>query len=226
MLPKIRNIFSLILVFTLVIISTTIPSYAATEPGRSLSLPQKQKTQLDPSEIKAFADAYFTQAMLENRIPGAAIVIVKGGEVIFSSGYGYASLESQVPFSPEETVVHAKSLSKLFTAAAVMQLSSQGKLDLEADINPYLTDFQLEKRFPGNVSTINLLTHTSGFPDRDIGTMARTAADLTPLGEYLANRMPPQQYPPGDRISYSDHNISLAGYLVQEISGKPFDQYI
>ena len=223
---KIRKIIAVIVVIALLFIIPVIPALASRTSANSYLHSEIQATQLDPNELKIFVDAYFTQAMEENGIPGAAIVIVQDGEVIYSGGYGFANLESQEPFSSTDTVVRAKSLSKLFTATAVMQLASQGKLDLHTDVNQYLVNFQLEKRFIGDVTLIDLLTHTSGYPDRDIGTMALTASELTPLGEYLAKRMPPQQYPPGDLISYSDHNISLAGYLVQEISGKPFDQYI
>ncbi len=78
------------------------------------------------------------------------------------------------------------SLSKLFTATAAMQLYEQEKLDLDADINKYLTSFQLENPYPEPAKVAQLMTHTDGTTKRRIGLAARTAVEMKPLGNYLA----------------------------------------
>ena len=78
------------------------------------------------------------------------VVIVQDGEVLLSKGYGYADVDKQIPVDAEKTLVPARSVTKLFTWTAVMQLVEQGKIDLTADVNTYLTDFKI----PGHGFTV------------------------------------------------------------------------
>src|SRR5579884_3030147 len=78
----------------------------------------------------------------------AAFVLVKDGKVIFSKGYGYANLEKQTPVNPDRTVFRVASVSKVFTATAVMQLAESGKLDLNRDVNLYLSRFKVKDPYP------------------------------------------------------------------------------
>lgn len=117
-------------------------------------------------------------------------------------------------------------MSKLFTATAVMQLVEQGKLDLDTDVNEYLTEFEIRDTYPGNPVTLrHLLTHTAGFEDPLI-SLDRGSGDSPGLGEYLADRQPDRVRPPGQVHSYSDYGFDLAGYLVQVRSGVPFERYV
>lgn len=180
----------------------------------------------DPRELEAFIDGIFGVVMKEQHIPGAVFVYVKDGAIFLSKGYGCADVEKRTPVLPGRTLFRVASVSKLFTATAVMQLVEQGKLDLGADVNSYLTRPKLEGAFPDPVTPAHLLTHTAGFDERAIGMAARTKAEQRPLGEYLAERMPPRVMPAGDNISYSNHGVALAGYLVEVISGEPFAEYM
>jgi CubicO group peptidase (beta-lactamase class C family) len=117
-------------------------------------------------------------------------------------------------------------VSKLFTATAVMQLFEQGKVQLDEDVNAYLTTFKIPATFPKPVTLHSLMTHTAGFDERGIGMAARTAKEWRPLGEYLADRMPPRVRPVGDGASYSNHGVGLEGYVVEQVSGMPFNDYI
>ena len=99
---------------------------------------------LDPADLEAFADAFFAVQMAERHIPGAVLIVVQDGKVLLSKGYGFANREKRIPMGPETTVVRIGSVSKLFIATAVMQLAEQGQLDLHADVNRYLTTFQLD----------------------------------------------------------------------------------
>jgi CubicO group peptidase (beta-lactamase class C family) len=180
----------------------------------------------DPKEVEAFVDRFFREKMAERHVPGAVFVLVKDGRITLAKGFGYANREQGVPVVPERTVLQVASVSKLFTATAVMQLAERGRLRLDEDVNRYLKAFQLRQPFPRPVTLATLLTHTGGFDDRTIGTVANTRAEVVPLGTYLATQMPACALPPGDVINYSDHGNSLAGYVVEERSGVPFARYV
>ncbi len=180
----------------------------------------------DPNELEAFLDKFFTEQMETLHIPGAVFVLVKDGKIFFPKGYGYANLDEKKPVIPDKTLFRVASISKLFTATAMMQLYEQGRLRLDDDVNKYLTLFQLEKNYSKPVTVANLLTHTGGFDERSIGMVARSESQVVPLGQYLAQGMPRRVMPPGEVTSYSNHGFALAGYLVEAISGIPFAQYI
>jgi CubicO group peptidase (beta-lactamase class C family) len=180
----------------------------------------------DPKEVEEFIDRFFHEKMAERHIPGAVFVLVRDGQITFAKGFGYADLEKRIPVVPDKTVFLTASVSKLFTATAVMQLVERGRLKLDEDVNHYLQAFQLRQPFARPVTLADLLTHTGGFDDRTIGTLADNRSEVVPLGSYLATQMPACALPPGDVINYSDHGNSLAGYLVEERSGVPFARYI
>ena len=137
-----------------------------------------------------------------------------------------ANLENKTPINPNKTLFHVGSISKLLTATAIMQLSERRLIKLDEDVNKYLKEFQLEKKYQQPVTFANLLTHTSGFDDKNIGTAARKVSEVKPLGKYLKEQISVRVVPPGRIISYSSQGISLAGYLIEVISGLPFAQYI
>jgi CubicO group peptidase (beta-lactamase class C family) len=193
----------------------------------SVGLPVSQPSgPTDPRDFEAFLDTYLAEQMKADHIPGVVFTMVKDGQVFFSKGYGYADLETQTPFDPEKTVLTTASLAKAFTAIGVLQLYEQGIVDLDADIRPYLTDFQLDTSFPDPLTFANLLTHTDGFQTRLIGVLGRSEDDLPPLGELLEAYMPTQIYPPGKYMTYSDFAANMAGYLTAKLSGTTFEQYM
>jgi CubicO group peptidase (beta-lactamase class C family) len=125
---------------------------------------------------------------------------------------------------PQLTLFRPGSVSKLFTWTAVMQQVQAGKLNLDADVNQYL-DFKIPPRGGKPVTLRNLMTHTGGF--------AETAKYLIefdkkpePLHDALARWVPDRIYAPGEIPAYSNYGASLAGYIVERVSGEPFDQYI
>lgn len=185
-----------------------------------------QEGPTDPRELEAFLDQFFAEQMEESHIPGAVFVLVKADEIFFAKGYGYADVESSRPVVPDETVFLPGSVGKLFTAMAVMQLVEQGKLDLREDVNKYLDDFKIPLTYPAPVTVGDLLTHTGGFDERQLGAAVSTPEELLPLGQYLAQNMPPRVMPAGDNISYCNQCYALAGYLVEKMSGIPWTQFI
>lgn len=145
----------------------------------------------DPQEFAEFVDNFFQEEMSKTHIPGGVVSVVKDGKLFFAKGYGYANLEKKIPVEVDKTLFRVASLSKLFTATAAMQLYEQGKLELNGDVNKYLTDFQLKNPYPEPVKVAQLMTHTDGTSQRRIGLAARSAAQIQPLGDYLAENMSP-----------------------------------
>jgi CubicO group peptidase (beta-lactamase class C family) len=179
-----------------------------------------------PEEMEAFLDAFFGAKMAELHIPGAAIVVVQDGQVFLAKGYGFADLARQTPVDPTKTAFRAGSVSKLLTWTAVMQVAERGHLDLDTDVNQYLTDFQVPATYPQPVTPAHLLTHTGGFEDRWIGSMIRNPDELEPLSRALADAMPQRVEAPGVVHSYSNYGANLAGHLVEQVSGLSFDQFV
>jgi len=186
----------------------------------------------DPLEMEALLDSVLPAQMKSEGVAGAVVVVVKDGEVFFTKGYGYADAARSVPVDPQKTLFRIASVTKLFTWTAVMQLAEQGRLDLNADVNKYL-DFQIpstlwdedgERAAP--ITLAHLMTHTAGFEDRAFETRAADEAALLSLGEWLATHIPARVRPPGELAAYSDYGAALAGYIVERVSGMPYEQYI
>ncbi len=186
----------------------------------------KNGNTISGTALETFFDANLPGEMERRHAPGAAAVIVKDGQIIFEKGYGISDLENEIAVDADKTVFRVASVSKIVTTFAAMELVDQGKLDLHGDINQYLKLFQIPPTFAKPVTLANLLTHTGGFDERQIGFTARTRAEQTPLGFYLAKRMPPRVMPPGEIYNYSNHGFALAGYLLESVTNEPFEEYV
>lgn len=166
-----------------------------------------------------------TQRFLDD-IPAASVAVVSHGKILYLRGHGQGDAAGQSPVRAERTLFGTGSVSKLLIWTAVMQLVEQGRLDLDRDVNHYLGGFQVPATWPEPVTLAHLLTHTAGFEDRSIGFYARRPEDLVPLKTFLASHMPARVYPPGQVSAYSNYGAALAGHIVAEVSGMPFEQYI
>ncbi len=193
--------------------------------------PKKQATAsiaphaLEAADIEAFLDGLMPLSLDRGDIAGAVISIVKDGKVIFAKGYGYADMKSKKPVSPADTLFRPGSISKLFTWTAVMQQVQQGKLDLDRDVNEYL-DFKVPAKFDKPITLRNIMTHTAGFSETAKDMWVGDPKKLTTLRTYLINHMPARIFPPGTTPAYSNYATTLAGYIVQRVSGQAFDAYI
>lgn len=158
-------------------------------------------------------------------IPGFSIALVDGDQIVWARGFGFADPERQVP-ATSRTVYRVASISKLFTALAVMQLVEQGQLDLDADVRTYLPDFHPENPFGRPITLRQLLSHRSGLVREP------------PVGNYFDPSEPTLQetvyslnetrlvYPPGTRTKYSNAAVSVAGLVVERVGGQPFADYV
>ena len=188
-----------------------------------------QKPLLD-SDFETMTDAYIQTVLSEHHVAGAAVAVVKDGEILFQKGYGYADLENSISVDGQATSFQIASVTKLFTATAAMQMVEQGKLDLDTDVNRYLTAFQLENPYDTPVTLRQLLTHTSGLDDRMPLYIQSNGdllfSDLESLEETMTKHLPPVVREPGSYCQYNVMGMALAGYLVETVSGVPFEQYV
>ena len=182
----------------------------------------------DPAVVEAFVDGVVKPSMKENHSPSGVVMVMKDGQVIFAKGYGYIDVEQRLPVDPVTSLFRPGSISKLFTWVSVMQLVEQGKLDLDADVNQYLQTFKIEDTFPGQPITLrHIMTHTPGFEDGGLGYLITDdESRIMPLAESLAKYQPDRINPPGTHTSYSNYATALAGLIVSNVSGMPFNEYL
>ena len=181
--------------------------------------------QVDPGELGAFVDSFMVDAMAKpNDPPGVSFVFVQDGRVVLMRGYGLANIERNQKVDPEKTIWRIGSISKAFTATAVMQLVDRGKVDLDAPVDRYVHRVTIPKTYPEAVTLRHLLTHTAGFDEIRPGTQAATREDVLPLDKFLANKLV-RVRAPGQIIAYSTYGITLAGLLVEEVSKTGIETY-
>lgn len=179
---------------------------------------------LTTEDATTWLDGYMPFALHSSDIAGAVVVIVKDGRVLVEKGYGFADVDKRTPVNPQTTLFRPGSVSKLFTWTAVMQQVEQGKLDLDTDINRYL-DFKMPERAGQPITLRNLMQHTAGFEEQAKGILT---ADPHAAGyeALLKQWVPERVFAAGSTPAYSNYGASLAGYIVQRVSGEPFDAYI
>ncbi len=180
----------------------------------------------NPQELETFLDGVMSKQLTDEHIPGATVSIVKDGHVLLDKGYGYADIQQGKKVQADSTLFRLGSVSKLFTWTAMMQLVEEGKVDLHTDVNTYLKTFHIPATYPQPITIENLLTHTAGFEDGTIGQLVQEASELEPLGTWLPRHIPARIFPPGVVTAYSDYGAALAGYIIEQVGGMPFDQYI
>ena len=185
-----------------------------------------------PEEMESFVDGFVSGELEAYEVAGLTVSVVKDGKLFFTKGYGWADEERQIPVDSEKTLFRPGSVSKLFTWTAVMQLVEQGKLDLDADVNMYLTQFKIPDTYKAPITLRNALTHTAGLEDGGIGyLMARGPEQIVPLARSLASHLPARVRPVGVNneglsSSYSNWATSLAGLIVANVSGLSFEDYV
>jgi CubicO group peptidase (beta-lactamase class C family) len=194
------------------------------ESEQSPDKPPSGLHELTAPDVEAFLDGIVPLQLVQNDIAGATVAVVKDGKLLFAKGYGYADVAKKKPVSPDETLFRPGSVSKLFTWTAVMQMVEQGKLDLDRDVNEYL-DFKIPESYSQPITLKNIMTHTPGFEEQ-IKDLFAAGTESLDLGEYLKTHTPERIFPPGTTPAYSNYATALAGYIVERVSGQPFNEYI
>ena len=216
-------IFSTCLFFGL--LGFGIAARAATaEPAAGPSSNPPAAHSLERADLEPWLDGFMPYAIERGDVAGAVVAVVKNGEVIFAKGYGLADVEKHKPVDAERTMFRPGSISKLFTWTAVMQLVEQGKLDLDKDVNEYL-DFKIPARSDGPITLRNIMTHTAGYEEQ-IKNIITENPDTPDFVTLLKRWMPNRVFDAGTTPAYSNYATSLAGYIVERVSGEPFFDYM
>ena len=212
------------------LIRLLLASALAISSAVSLSAPQAVDEVTPTAEglesLEPFLDGAVDAAMQANDIPGLILSVVHNGKTLLAKGYGFADQDRTIPAHGELTRFSVASLSKTFVWTAVMQLVEQEKLDLDTDVNSYLTQFQIPATFEEPVTLRHIFAHTAGFEDRVLGLFRRDLDRLHSPAEALSYYIPERVRPPGQYAAYSNWASALAGLIVSNVSGMPFNQYV
>ena len=167
-------------------------------------------------------DNIFTE-LTKGQTPGAAVLVARNGQFLFKKGYGYASLEHRVPIT-SETKFRIGSITKQFTAAAILRLQEQGKLSVSDPLSKFTPDFP-----KGNEVTIHqLLTHTSGIhsytskPD----FLQSVTVPVKPDDLIQSFKNDPYDFAPGAKWAYNNSGYFLLGYIIEKVSGQSYADYL
>lgn len=193
-------------------------SVNASQPGGNPAF----RTETFTDDFEAFADGLMEATLSTQQIAGASVAVVRDGRVLLARGYGWADVENRIP-ADATTLFRIGSTTKLFTFISVMQLRDRGLLDLDTDVNRYL-DFTIPATFDEPVTMRHLMTHTAGFEDRMFGLLG-PLPDQT-RGEWLRANLPRRVHQPGKYISYSNTGTTIAGYIVERLSGMKWEDYV
>jgi CubicO group peptidase (beta-lactamase class C family) len=172
-------------------------------------------------------DSIVISKMTEYRIKGLSLGIVKDGKSFYTKGYGFTSVDNENIVTPETRFVTA-SITKLFTATAIMQLVEQGKLDLNKKLIEYIPDFKLKDNRFKDITILHLLTHSSGLPwDNEL---KKATSDSIALKEFVFSLYDTKlKFSPGEKFSgetYSNTGFDILGYLIEQITSMPFQEYL
>ncbi len=204
------------------------PTGAATQAAGRSPPPlaaRPDRIALTAHDVNAWLDGYIPYGLKTGDIAGALVVVVKDGAILTSRGFGYSDVAKRRPVDPRRTLFRPGSVGKLFTWTAVMQQVEQGKIDLDADINRYL-DFRIPARGGQPITMRNLMQHTPGFEEYVKNGVATDPKKAVSYEKWLKQWTPRRIFPAGVTPAYSNYGAALGGYIVQRVSGEPFDAYI
>ena len=201
------------------------PAPAPAEAKAPAAVPPPLPHALEKADLEAFFDGIVPLQLERSDAAGATVLVRKEGKELLKKGYGFSDMSKKKPVDPDSTIFRLASISKLFTWVSVMQLVEQSKLDLDADANKYL-DFQIAPAFGKPVTLRNLMTHTAGFEEEIRDILLTDPKKATPLREFLIENQPRRMFPPGEVPAYSNYGVGLGGYIVQRVSGQPFEDYV
>ena len=162
---------------------------------------------------------------MDYNIAGTVINVVKDGEVIYSRGLGYQNIESDIVVDPHLSQFRVASITKTFTAIAVLQLVEKGILDLHEDIHEYLDPEEFKFNAPHSFTIHDLLTHTSGM-EKSAFRVSKKAIEDQSLETFVKYSLCDQVFPPGDIFYYSNRGYGVLGLLVSKYSGLSFEDYV
>lgn len=173
-------------------------------------------------------DAYLAEQVGSEALPGAALAIIAGDEIVFVKGYGVTSLESKEPVTPA-SIFPIGSVSKSMTATAILQLQEQGLIDIDAPVQQYLPWFRVaDADASARITVRQLLNQSSGLPTNAHGVVWQDEARIRGSLENGVRALETVELhsPPGTRWQYSNMNYATLGLLVETVSGQPYAEYM
>jgi CubicO group peptidase (beta-lactamase class C family) len=175
-----------------------------------------------PEDLERRVDAYLSPYVDTGNFSGA-VLLARGDEVVLAKGYGQASVELNVPVTPE-TVFHIASVSKSFTAAAILRLEEMGKLKTSDPLAKHLPDYPNG----GRITLHHLLAHASGIPNvnsfEGYEEWQMVPQTIEAMVERFRDR--PLEFEPGDHYSYSNSNYNLLALVIEKVSGKSYGEFL
>ncbi|WP_462250184.1 serine hydrolase domain-containing protein [Ekhidna sp.] len=178
----------------------------------------------EDKSIVSHLDSAFASGVELGRFPGLSCAFINH-DTTWIGSYGVSEWNAESKIDPT-IKFQLGSVGKVLTAIAVLQQVDAGNLDLDIDVTAYI-DFDLQRKSDFNDLTLrDLLTHAAGMNDRNIGYLSKDSSSLQSLGEHLVRNLPEFYQDVGIDISYSNYSYALAGYIVEKVSGLPFDRYI
>lgn len=170
-------------------------------------------------------DKWTSHNLREKHLPGLALGLVYGGELLWGQGYGLADLETEQPVTLD-TRFRIASISKTFTATGILQLRDAGKLRLDDPASQYLDWFDLRYGKAPEITIRNLLTHTSGLPRDSVNAMW-TDCQAPDWDEFIAQiRLRQPTRAPYENYAYSNLGYSLLGGIISVVSGQSWSDYL
>jgi CubicO group peptidase (beta-lactamase class C family) len=160
--------------------------------------------------------------------PGAAVLVIKNGEILHKAGYGLADIEQGIPITPQ-TIFQIASTGKQFTTLALLMLRDEGKLHLDDPVSQYLPQLT---RFGSDVTLQRIMNHVSGLPNYDeepellerlkaMAPMPVNAHEVELLEQHGELR-----FKPGERFEYNNFAYEVLGSVVEKVSGQPFQDFL
>lgn len=178
--------------------------------------------QIDVRRNIPLIEKMIAEEMEKNSVPGLAVAIAVDGKVVYSKGFGFADLENQTPFTPQ-TVSRIGSVSKTFTALAIMQLVGQGKIKLDAEVQNYVPSFP-KKSAP--ITIRQLLCHQGGIRHYKGAEMLSNVRYNDVESALAIFKDDPLVNEPGEKYSYTTYGYNLLSRVVESASGESFLDYL
>jgi len=208
------------LIMLLLLVGVSLLYWGSVVPRKPIRIPLG-----DYTYTMAYAEHRIQQVMKQKHLPGFEVALIDDQDVIWQETFGLANLEKNQP-AETDTVYRLWSVAKAFTAIETMRLVEDGLVDLDTPITEYIPDFALQSRFPDSepITIRSILTHRSGLPRNGCHWIELTPNALADQATSLKDCY--QTYPVGYRYKYSNTGFNLLGYLVEELRGKPFPDYL
>lgn len=184
-----------------------------------------QINQIDSVELVQIIETNIDTLMSEFKVPGAVISVVKDGKLFYTAGIGKENIEDDKSIDPERSQFRVASITKTFTAIAILQLVEDGKLDLHADIRTYLPEGQYPWDAEESFTIHHLLTHTTGMETSEF-RISQAAVDAKSLDVMIKTSICDQIFTPGEVFYYSNRGYGILGLIIEKLSGQKYEDYI